>query len=80
MEHDGTTQRVTVKKLSKDEDGAIIAHMDGSRQLIAYHLLMEKFNSPEDDVNQVFTFSSIQGHKQIKGIWLVKVEMGWTWI
>ena len=74
LEHDGITQRATVKKLPKDEDGAIIELMDGSRQLIDYHLLIEKFNSPEDDGNQVFTFKSIQGHKQIKGIWQVKVE------
>ena len=74
MEHDGITQRATVKELSPDKDDAVIELMDGSRSLIAYHLLIEKFNAPSEDGNQIFTFKGISGHKCIKGIWNVRVE------
>ncbi len=74
MEHDGITQRATVKSLGEVDEPATIELMDGSRQLIEYNLLLEKFNTPEEDGNQVFTFSKISGHRKRRQKWEVKVE------
>ena len=74
MEHEGLTQRATVKELPPDKTQATIELMDGSRQLIDYHLLIEKFNTPEEDGNQIFTFSGIDGHRSVKGTWEVLVK------
>ena len=54
---------------------AVIELMDGSQRLIDYHLLMEKFNSPDDDGNKIFTFSSFLDHRETKkgkAVWLPK--------
>ena len=55
MEHEGITQRATVKELPPDKSQATVELMDGSQNLIDYHLLIKKFNSPEEDGNQIFT-------------------------
>ena len=74
MEHEGLMQRAVVKELPPDKSQATIELTDGSRHLIDYHLLIEKFNTPEEDGNQIFTFSDIGGHKSIKGVWHVLVH------
>ena len=49
--------------------------MDCSQSLIDYHLLMEKFNSPDDDGDKIFTFSSFLDHRETKkGKWELLVE------
>jgi len=48
--------------------------MDGSHSLIDYHLLLEKFNMPSEDGNQIFTFTGFSDHKKIKGVWHLLVN------
>ena len=74
IEHDGVMQRATVKELPQDKSQATVELMDGSQQLIDYHLLIEKFNTPEEDGNQIFTFTGINDHKKIHGVWHVLVN------
>ena len=74
MDHEGVTQRATVKEVKPNDGKATIELMDGSRQIMEYNLLLEKFNTPEEDGNQVFTFSAIKDHKIKGNKWYVCVE------
>jgi len=60
----GIQQKATVTDLQPVHHKAVIELMDGSQRLINYHLLMEKFNSPDDDGDKIFTFSSFLDHKR----------------
>ena len=51
--------------------------MDGSRATIEYNLLLEKFNASNEDGDQIFTFSSISGHRKIKGGNKYEVRVDW---
>jgi hypothetical protein len=73
-EHEGITQRAKVLDLQPDKHKAVIALMDGSHSLIDYHLLLEKFNMPSEDGNQIFTFTGFSDHKKIKGVWHLPVN------
>ena len=73
-EHEGITQRAKVMDLQPDKHKAVIELMDGSHALIDYHLLLEKFNMPSEDGNQIFTFTGFSGHKKIKGAWHLLVN------
>lgn len=73
-EHEGVTQRAKVVEMPEGEDYATYELGDGSRHLIEYHLLIEKFNAPEADGNEIFTFSGILDHRAKKGVWEVLVQ------
>ena len=60
-------QKATVIQKCDDSDSYLIDLMDGSRATIEYNLLLEKFNSSDEDGDQIFTFSGISGHRKVNG-------------
>ncbi len=67
-EHKDVIQKATVIQKCDDSDSYyLIDLMDGSRATIEYNLLLEKFNSSDEDGDQIFTFSGISGHQKVKG-------------
>ena len=73
----GITQKAIVTGKCEDSDAYLIDLMDGSRATIEYNLLLEKFNASNEDGDQIFTFSSISGHRKIKGGNKYEVRVDW---
>ena len=49
--------------------------MDGSKQLIEYNLLLEKYNEASDDNgDQIFIFSGFLEHRKKNGRWEVLIS------
>eukprot|EP00979_Chaetoceros_neogracilis_P009185 scaffold2090_cov151-Chaetoceros_neogracile.AAC.2 len=73
-DENGINQKAVVRELQPDHHKAVIELMDGSRKLIDYHLLLEKYNAPDEDSDKVFTFSGFLNHRMKKGKWELLVE------
>jgi hypothetical protein len=75
IEHNGTTQKAVVTARDTDSDDFFVELMDGSRQLMEYNLLLDKYNEASDnDDEQVFTFSGFLGHRKKNGSWEILVN------
>jgi len=70
MEHDGIVQKAFVTEQDKESDDYFTELMDGSKQLIEYNLLLEKYNeSLDDNGDQIFIFLGFLEHRKKNGRW-----------
>ena len=74
MEHNKITQKATVMEHNLENENFVIELMDGSKHLVEYNFLIDKYNATLDESDQLYTFSSLLNHRKKKGRWEVLIN------
>ena len=63
-EHNGVQQRATVVDVDTDLDKVTLEFMNGSKELLDYHEMINVFNAGDKDGDQLWTFKEILAHRK----------------
>ena len=63
-DHHGVQQRATVVDVNTDLDNVTLEFMNGSKELLDYHEMINVFNACDKDGDQLWTFKEILTHRK----------------